>query len=143
MPEKPSSNGQSRGATTRPGAPAVLIIDDDPAILNSLASVFETYRIPVATARNGAEGLAEFRRTSPDLVLTDVIMPERDGIGLIVDMRRERPGIRIVAMSGGGRIGKSDFLTVAKQLGADSIVQKPLDIDKLLEVIRGHLPSLA
>jgi DNA-binding response OmpR family regulator len=73
------------------------------------------------------------------VVLTDIIMPEQDGIGVIMEMRRERPGVKIIAMSGSGRCGKSDFLTVAKKLGADSVIHKPFDIDELVETINRHL----
>jgi len=122
-------------------APPVLVIDDDPALLHSLASVFEAYGIAIATARDGLEGLAKFRRIRPALVLTDIIMPEQDGIGTIMTMRRERPGVQIIAMSGGGRIGKSDFLTIAKMLGANSVIPKPLDIDAIVGTISRHLAA--
>jgi DNA-binding response OmpR family regulator len=130
-------NGAFRAAPV--AAPAVLVIDDDPAVLDSLATLFEIHGISIATAQDGVAGLEVFRRTSPAVVLTDIIMPEQDGIGLIMEMRRERPGVKIIAMSGSGRIGKSDFLTVAKSLGADSVVPKPFDIDQLVTTIRGHL----
>jgi len=131
--------GKHSAQRLSPAAPAVLVIDDDPAVLHSLANVFEACGIAIATARDGLAGLEAFRRISPAVVLTDIIMPEQDGIGLIMEMRRERPGVKIIAMSGSGRIGKLDFLTVAKSLGADSVVQKPFDIDELVTMIRGHL----
>ena len=131
--------GRESARRPAPAAPAVLVIDDDPAVLDSLATLFEIHGISIATAQDGVAGLEVFRRTSPAMVLTDIIMPEQDGIGLIMEMRRERPGVKIIAMSGSGRIGKSDFLTVAKSLGADSVVPKPFDIDELVTTIRGHL----
>jgi DNA-binding response OmpR family regulator len=131
--------GRESAKRPAPAAPAVLVIDDDPAVLDSLATLFEIHGISIATAQDGVAGLEVFRRTSPAVVLTDIIMPEQDGIGLIMEMRRERPGVKIIAMSGSGRIGKSDFLTVAKSLGADSVVPKPFDIDQLVTTIRGHL----
>jgi DNA-binding NtrC family response regulator len=73
------------------------------------------------------------------VVLTDIIMPEQDGIGVIMALRRERPGVKIIAMSGGGRIGKSDLLMIAKQLGANSVIQKPFDASELLATILRHL----
>lgn len=129
---------RARNSTPGP-APAVLVIDDDPAMLHSLASVFEAHGIDIATAHDGLAGLARFRQVSPKVVLTDIIMPELDGLSAIMEMRRQRPGVTIIAMSGGGRIGKSDFLAVAKQLGADSTVQKPFDVDELVTRIRRHL----
>ncbi len=143
MPDDTRKPDGSSLPAARPRAPAVLVIDDDPAIIHSLASVFESYGVSVATARDGAEGLAKFRRIKPVVVLTDVIMPERDGIGVLVEMRRERSEVKIVVMSGGGRIGKSDFLTVAHKLGADSIIQKPLDIDEVIATVRAHLAPSA
>ncbi len=123
------------------GVPSVLVIDDDAAILHSLASAFESYGIGVATARDGLEGLAVFRRISPTVVLTDIIMPVQDGIGTIMAMRRERPGVQIIAMSGGGRVGNSDFLAIAKKLGADAVIDKPFDIDELVAMIRAPRPA--
>jgi CheY-like chemotaxis protein len=73
-------------------------------------------------------------------VLTDIIMPEQDGIGVIMAMRRERPGVKIIAMSGGGRVGKADFLSIAKMVGADAVISKPFDINELVTMIRGQLP---
>ena len=121
-----------------PAAPKaeVLIIDDDVAILHSLTVLLQTNDIPIAIARDGLEGLALFRKLSPKVVLTDILMPEQDGIGVIMAMRRERPDVKIIAMSGGGRIGKSDFLTVAKKLGADAVIAKPFDVDELIGLIR-------
>src|ERR1700681_2131233 len=117
----------------------VLVIDDDPAMLHSIAAALEAYGIAIATARDGAEGLAVFRQISPAVVLTDILMPEQDGIGAIMAMRRERPDIKIIAMSGGGRIGNSDFLSVAKMLGADAVIEKPFDVAELAVTIRGYL----
>jgi DNA-binding response OmpR family regulator len=120
-------------------ASAVLVIDDDPALLHSFATVLGTYSIPITTARDGLEGLAAFRRVSPAVVLTDIIMPEQDGIGAIITMRRERPATKIIAMSGGGLIGKSEYLAIAKQLGADAVIHKPFDVDELVKLIRTFL----
>jgi len=120
-------------------ASAVLVIDDDPALLNSFATVLSAYGIPIATARDGLEGLAAFRRISPAVVLTDIVMPEQDGIGAIMTMRRERPATKIIAMSGGGGMGKRDYLTIAKNLGADAVIHKPFEVDDLMKLIRTFL----
>jgi DNA-binding response OmpR family regulator len=120
-------------------ASAVLVIDDDPALLNSFATVLGAYGIPIATARDGLEGLATFRRISPAVVLTDIIMPEKEGLETIMAMRRERPATKIVAMSGGGLVGKSDYLTLARGLGADAVIHKPFDVDELMKLLRTFL----
>ena len=79
-------------ATLAPGASCctVLVIDDDAIVRHSLEVLLETYGFQVALARNGAQGLAAFRRIAPDLVLTDIVMPVQDGIETILTMRRER-----------------------------------------------------
>ena len=130
MPTNVSIPSLVRAATT------VLIIDDDQAVLHSIASVLDVYGIHVEAARDGIEGLKTFRRVSPAVVVTDILMPEQDGIGTIMAMRRERPDVKIIAMSGGGRIGKSDFLEVAKMLGADAALAKPIDVETLVAMIR-------
>ncbi len=122
-------------------ASAVLVIDDDPELLDSFADVLGICSIPITTARDGLEGLATFRRISPAVVLTDIVMPEQDGISTIITMRRERPATKIIAMSGGGRVGKSDFLTVAKKLGADAVIHKPFNVDELVRLIRTFLQA--
>lgn len=122
-------------------APSVLVIDDNPALLRSLAGLLRAYGIEVATARNGREGLATFRRTSPAVVLTDILMPVQDGISTIVAMRRERPGVKIIAMSGGVRFDEPHFLAIAKKRGADGVLEKPFDVGELVLMIRRYLAS--
>jgi two-component system chemotaxis response regulator CheY len=117
----------------------LLVIDDNPAFLRSLVRLLAVHGLDVAVARNGREGLAIFRRISPAVVLTDILMPVQDGISTLMAMRREQPGVKIIAMSGGGL--KSDFLTVAKKLGADSTVEKPFDVGELAALIRRYLAS--
>src|SRR4029077_3024128 len=126
---------QARAAATS----TVLVIDDDPALLHSLTTVFEAHGIAIATARDGMAGIAAFRRLAPAVVLTDILMPEQDGIGTIMAMHRERPDAKIIAMSGGGRVGKSDFLDIAKRLGADMVIHKPFDVDELVAAVRRYL----
>ena len=138
MPDDVKAKSATEPASTA-DAPVVLVVDDDPALLHSLAALFEAYSIRFATARDGREGLKIFRRISPAVVLTDILMPEQDGISAIMEMRRERPGVKIIAMSGSGRCGKSDFLAVAKKLGADAVIHKPCDVDELVKLLRTFL----
>jgi len=115
--------------------PRVLVIDDEKPVLLTVATILVDAGYEVETAENGREGLALFNRSLPHLVLIDIIMPERDGIGAIIEMRRARADVRIVAMSGGGRLGNADFLKVATKLGADAALPKPFDDTELLAVI--------
>jgi DNA-binding response OmpR family regulator len=120
----------------QPTSASVLVIDDDRAVLETITATFESYGICVATAHDGIEGLRLFRELQPAMVIIDIIMPEQDGIGAIMRMRRERPSLKIIAMSGGGRIGNSDFLTVAKKLGADQTIAKPFKSAALVAMVQ-------
>ena len=115
--------------------PRVLVIDDEKPVLLTVATILVDAGYEVETAENGREGLALFNRSLPHLVLIDIIMPERDGIGAIIEICRARADVRIVAMSGGGRLGNADFLKVATKLGADAALPKPFDDTELLAVI--------
>jgi two-component system, chemotaxis family, chemotaxis protein CheY len=124
----------------------VLVIDDDADVRHSLELLLETYGFQVALARNGAQGLAAFRRIEPDLVLTDIVMPVQDGIETILTMRRERPDARIVAMSGRGAVGDADYVDIATRLGADAALPKPLEQQtdrRPLGARGGHAPAAA
>src|SRR5579859_4128007 len=92
--------------------PTVLLIDDDAAVREGLTLLLEAHGFQVVTATDGERGLAAFRAYTPALVITDILMPEQDGIGAIREMRRLRPDAKIVAISGGGKVDKSDYLTV-------------------------------
>lgn len=112
----------------------VLLIDDDPDFLDSLTLLLETHGFRVLTARNGAQRLQMFRAHSPAVVITDIMMPEEDGIGLMLRMRRERRDVKIIAISGGGKVDKSDYLVIADKLGADATFQKQ-DTEALIELL--------
>ncbi|HUB98097.1 MAG TPA: response regulator [Stellaceae bacterium] len=103
----------------------ILVIEDDVMLRNTIEKILRHGGFEVVLAEDGARGLTSFRSERPDLVLTDIIMPEREGIATIVEIRRERPDAKIIAMSGGGRIGSADFLGMARKLGADDIIAKP------------------
>jgi len=116
------------------GNPAVLIIDDDFVLRRSLVALFKAHHISTATARH-AEGLELYRRTSPAVVLVDVVTPMQDGIDTIMQMRLERPEVKIVAMSNGGRIGHMPILDIVHKLGADAALAKPLDATEIMAMI--------
>ena len=117
----------------------VLVIDDDPAMVESLAMMLEDHGFRVLTANNGVRGLQVFREQSPAVVLTDILMPEQDGIGAIMTMRSERPAVKIIAISGNGRVGKADFLTIAGKLGADATFEKGRNAGELVELLKAML----
>ena len=124
-------------AATAPVArpPTVLLVDDDAMVMGAVTMLLEDHGFTVIPAGNGIEALRLYREHKPDLVLTDIIMPEKEGIALIRELRQEFPEARIVAMSGGGRIGNSDYVTIATALGADAGLNKPFDDDQLMKTI--------
>ena len=114
----------------------ILVIDDDVQICDMLTGLLEYDNHLVVVANNGDEGLRLFQETSPDLVITDNIMPEKDGLEIITILQKYDSGVPIVAMSGGGRHSSStDNLSLAKCLGASAILTKPFTRDELYQAI--------
>lgn len=113
----------------------VLIIDDDPLVRHTLLRMLRLGGHEGAEAENGERGLELFRRWTPDLVVTDIIMPEQEGLGTITLIKRERPEIKVIAISGGGRVGNVDLLEAAIALGAAAVIHKPFEAEQLLEQI--------
>lgn len=135
MPRLMSRRAPAASNTRTPEyAGPVLLVDDDSAFLDSLAVLLEAHGFRVLTARNGAHGLQMFRAHSPAVVVTDIMMPEEDGIGAMLKMRRERRDVKIIAISGGGKVDKSDYLVIAEKLGADAAFRKQ-DTDALIETL--------
>ncbi|HEX5319481.1 MAG TPA: response regulator [Stellaceae bacterium] len=112
--------------------PKVLVIDDDHLVRRTISRILQSGGYEVALAEDGAKGVAKFRAERPDLVITDIIMPEQEGIETIIQLLRDNPSARIIAVSGGGRLGSMDFLTVANRLGAAATLRKPFEPAELL-----------
>jgi CheY-like chemotaxis protein len=115
------------------------IIDDDEAVRAALTIMLERGGYDVRSAEAGDIGVALARDFHPDIVLTDIIMPGCEGIETILTIKAEHPRIRIIAMSGGGRIGNKDYLELAQEMGADASLEKPFDEAALLEAIQMYL----
>ena len=115
--------------------PKILLIDDDPLVRYSLTRVLQSAGHEVIEAEDGVAGLRKFQTTRPDLVVTDIVMPEQDGLGLISDIRRQNRDTPILVISGGGdRLGL-EFLLLAQNMGANAILAKPFDNAVLLEKV--------
>jgi DNA-binding response OmpR family regulator len=110
----------------------VLVIEDNSQLRDLVRVALEGAGHEVVTATHGAEGLARLNGQAVDTVVTDLFMPEMDGIEVIAALRRRFPGVRIVAMS--GRPGV-DYLAVAKELGAARILRKPFAMDELVNAV--------
>jgi CheY-like chemotaxis protein len=115
--------------------PTVLLVEDDGMVRQTIAMLLEKRGFQVVVARDGRAGLAAAEHAQPDIVLTDIIMPELDGIAFMMAVRRAQPAIKIVAMSGGGRMGNSDYLSIAAKLGAHATLAKPFSGDDLVAVL--------
>jgi len=123
------------------GSGSILIIDDDAAVSRTLSLILTRAGYQVSCASTGRKGLALLAGGGFDLVLTDIIMPELDGIEAIRRIRTDHPSLRIIAMSGGGQIDKADFLHMAEALGADRVLEKPVRSERLLELVGSVMAS--
>ena len=114
----------------------ILIIDDEPQIRSMLKLMLEREGYEVVEAPDGVEGIKVYRQNPADLIITDLIMPNKDGIGMIIDLKKEFPNVKIIAMSGGGLNKPDGYLKGAKKLGAACTLTKPIDREKMLEAVR-------
>lgn len=119
--------------------PKILVIEDEVHVREALEQVLAAHGYEVTTSVNVEDGWRDLARVVPDLVLTDIFMPERDGIGVIWELRRTYPKSPIVAMSGGGPDGGEQYLRIARSLGACATLQKPFTVHDVLEVVRHGL----
>ena len=115
----------------------ILIIDDEPHILLMLKKMLERAGYEIDIASNGLEGLNLYRKSPADLVITDIIMPEKEGLETIREMRRFNSELKIVAMSGGGKISADNYLHTATIFGASRVLEKPFTQQQMLEAVHG------
>lgn len=122
--------------------PSILVVDDEDQIRQLIRTTFEEAGYRVEEASNGKEALDQYRRTPTDLVITDILMPDQDGLECISTLRRESPNVKIIAITGGSdMIGVLGFLDVAKMLGAHRTLQKPFEMKTLLDAVDSALQS--
>lgn len=114
----------------------ILIIDDEQPIRMMLRMMLESEGHTVTEAADGTEGIKLFRQDPQDLVITDLIMPEKEGIETIMELRKDYPEVKVIAISGGGRNNPEWYLKTAKLLGAKEVLVKPIRKEALLTVIR-------
>lgn len=113
----------------------ILLVDDDEAYRRVLAQHLKRAGLSVRNARNGKEAMNMVRESTPDIVITDLIMPDQEGLETIRQLRKEAPSVKIIAMSGGGRVDASDYLRVARGMGAHQALTKPFEVLTLLSAI--------
>ncbi len=110
----------------------ILVVDDEPMIREGLKVALEMEGHRATTACDGNEAIRLVEENRPQLIITDIIMPESDGIEVITTVKEKNPEIKILAISGGGRISAKDHLHIAKQLGASGVLAKPFSTEDLI-----------
>jgi len=113
----------------------ILLVEDDHDLREMLRTSLIKRKFTVSEASNGKEALLRFKPSMTDLVITDIIMPDEDGLKVIMKIKEIKPAIKIIAISGGGKAGPGNYLDLAKVLGADEIFSKPFSINDLLKKI--------
>ena len=111
--------------------PRILLVDDDESFRRMIRLSLDKLGHEVVEARNGAEALTLMKEGPPDILITDIVMPEKEGLEIIDEVRRKHPNMKIIAMSGGGRVNASDYLRIARALGADVVLAKPFSVDEM------------
>ncbi len=117
----------------------ILIIDDEPQIRSLLTLILEREGFNVIVASDGKEGIKLFQEEKPDIVITDLIMPGKEGIETIRELKKENPILPIIAMSGGGRNAPDSYLQMAKLLGANAVFEKPFEKEVFLNAVKKFL----
>ncbi len=117
----------------------ILVVDDEVQIRTMLTQMLEQEGYIVQTAENGEEGLAQVGRHAFDLVITDMIMPVKDGLKFIMELVRDYPDLKILAISGGGAIKAERYLTMAGYLGDIATLEKPFKREAFLELVRKQI----
>jgi DNA-binding response OmpR family regulator len=114
----------------------VMIVEDDGALRELLRDALEKRKYTVITAADGREAMVKFRPSVVDLVITDLLMPEEDGLMVIMKIREMKPSARLIAISGGGMAGPGSYLLMASKLGADAVISKPFLPSELVQKVK-------
>ncbi len=120
---------------------SVLIIDDEREVLRALRRALEREGHKVREAADGKTALRHFAGDPADVVISDIYMPEMDGIEFLIRVREAFPEAKIVAMSGGGHLAKEQVLKAADALGAVGVLEKPFSMEEVLEAVQSALQS--
>lgn len=114
----------------------ILVVDDETPVLQLITEILSQDGHKVTQANNGVDGIEKYQKGSFEIVITDLVMPEKSGLDLIMELRKINPDIKILAISGGGGIqGRFDYLPIAKLVGAVIIIKKPFQISEIREAI--------
>ena len=120
---------------------SVLVIDDDPVFCRVVQGILEKDGYSVTSAGDAQTGISCFGELNPDLVIVDILMPGKEGISTILELRESNPEARILAMTGGGNFAAGDVLRIAELLGADNSLKKPFQPADLIETVKRCLAA--
>lgn len=115
---------------------SILLIEDDEQMAEMLKIMLEKEGYHVMVASNGEEGIKLYRNNPMDLVITDIVMPEKEGIETIKELKVDYPDVKIIVMSGGGLVGAEEYLQIAKGFGVRHTIVKPFSREEILKAIR-------
>jgi DNA-binding response OmpR family regulator len=121
----------------------ILVIEDNAVVRMTIQRILEKAGYQVHCVNDGALGVAAFATVAPDLVITDIVMPNKDGLETIKELRASAPACPIVAVSGGGRVGNMDVLRYAEEIGASKGLRKPFEPRDLIGVVEAALGRAA
>lgn len=113
----------------------ILIVEDDKDLREMLKISLLKRKYTVMEASDGKEAILRFKSAVTDLVITDLIMPDEDGLKVIMKIRELKRDIKIIAISGGGKVGPGNYLNVARALGADEVLPKPFSMNEIISRI--------
>ena len=119
----------------------ILLVDDDELSRGAVRKMLERSGYDVQSTGIGQEALAWYRREPADLVITDLIMPDTDGLEMIQELRRINPAVRVLAISGGGRVDAEEYLSVARKFGAVEVLPKPFTAPELKQAVEAALAT--
>lgn len=122
-------------------AAKVLIIDDDPALLRLMSMAFQAAGFATVSADNGRAGIHMASAYQPDLVVTDIVMPDIEGIGAIRAIKQSKRPPKVIAISGAGRSRGADYLSWARHLGADEVLAKPFRMSELMQISKSVIAN--
>ena len=113
----------------------ILIVEDDAELREMVKTALVRNKFTVIEASNGKEAITYFKPFVTDVVITEIVMPEEDGLGVIRKLKKLKPELKIIAMTGGGKASPRHYLNFAKMLGADVTITKPFQINDLISIV--------
>ncbi|RDH85699.1 MAG: response regulator [endosymbiont of Galathealinum brachiosum] len=118
----------------------ILVVDDEAPVRKMLRSMFKNDNYEIVEADNGVTAKAMCLKGDIDLIITDIVMPEKHGVDLVMELKKEVPDLPIIAISGGGGVsGRFDYLEIANLMGADNILRKPFEAKDLRDIVHDVL----